>query len=84
MTYGEHFIGINDDDILGAYIFLMEMIPRWSKNMMSLITIGTLQILEKKMPPIKLIKKLVLYVLARQINQRNINNVLHLCIKPHK
>ena len=43
LTNGEEPIGV-DDDLPDAYLFNIEMVPRWSEDLIPLLTIGQLNI----------------------------------------
>ena len=43
LTNGEKPIGV-DDDLPDAYLFNIEMVPRWSEELIPLLTIGQLNI----------------------------------------
>ena len=41
IIYGEKSTGF-DDDLPDAYLFQLEMVPKWSENIVSLLTIGNI------------------------------------------
>ena len=43
LTSGEKPVGV-DDDLPDAYLFNIEMVPRWSEELIPLLTIGQLNI----------------------------------------
>ncbi|RYA43692.1 hypothetical protein [Enterobacter cloacae complex sp. GF14B] len=74
-----------DNDLLDAYLFSIEMIPRWSENIVSLMTI--MQV-DSQIPlpiTIDLIEQSTMYqLLARRLYKRNRDGILLLCINPEE
>ena len=70
-----------EDDLPDGYLFNIEMIPKWSKNYVPLLTIGQLNIplpIESKQALIRNATSFVM--LAGRMYNRGVNGVLHLCI----
>ena len=76
MVHGEKPTRI-DDDLLDAYLFKLEMVPKWLENIVSLLTIGNIH----NQPPQK-VEEIRLYaLLARRFYKSQQDKVLSLCIK---
>ena len=76
MIHGEKPTRI-DDDLPNAYLFKVEMIPKWSKSLMFLLTIGVLH-----NQPAWVVGQSQLYaLLVGQLYQDQRNKVLSLCIE---
>ena len=75
-----------DDDLLDAYLFNIEMIPKWSekwsKKFVPLLTIGQLDIPLAMKEKQTLVQCTALFVmLAGRMYHRGIDGVLQLCIE---
>ena len=77
MVHGEKLDGI-DDDLPDAYLFKLEMVPNWSKNIVSLLTIGNIH----NQPPQKVEETRLYSMLAGRLYKYKQDNVLSLCIEP--
>ena len=77
MIHGKKPMGI-DDDLPDAYLFNAEMVPKWSKNIVSLMSIGNIQ----KQPPQKVKQTRLYALLAGRLYKTQKNKILSLCIEP--
>ena len=71
-----------DDDLPDAYLFNIEMVPQWSKNLVSFLTLGRLKFsesLEGNLSHIKQIRDLIM--LAGRLYKRGTYGVLRMCIE---
>ena len=76
LTTGEDPIGV-PDDLLDAYLFNVDMIPEWSVNVVSLLTIGTLQISESMDANLAVVEKSKQFImLARRLYRKGSDGVL--------
>ncbi|MCO5592031.1 hypothetical protein L7F22_046025 [Adiantum nelumboides] len=80
LTHGEAPIGI-DDDLPDAYLFNIDMVPRWSEEVIPLLTIGSLY-LTKQPSIIGASRSLVM--LAGMLYKQGSNQILRLCIEVHE
>ena len=78
-----------DNDLLDVYLFNIEMVPKWSKDLVPLMTFGRIDI---PLPPLQEKRALIqvstsLTVIARIMYNLDQDNILRLCIetmeKPH-
>ena len=72
-----------DDDLPDAYLFNIEMIPKWSEQYVPLMTIGKFDIplpLREKQALIQEIASLKM--LARHLYKEGQDGILRLCIEP--
>ena len=82
LTSGEKAIGV-DDDLPDAYLFNVEMIPHWSKNLVPFLTIGKLHVsdsFERNLFHLEQTRNFVM--LAGRLYRRGPDGVLRLCIEP--
>lgn len=82
LTSGEKAIGV-DDDLPDAYLFNIKMVPHWSKDLVSFLTIGKIHLsnsLEGNLFHIEQTRNFVM--LAGRLYKRGSNGVLRLCIEP--
>ena len=77
MIHKEKPIGI-DNDLPNAYLFQMEMVPKWSENIVSLLTIGNIH----EQPPQRVEQMRLYALLARRLYKSQKDKVLSLCIEP--
>ena len=74
-----------EDDMPDAYLFNIEMIPKWSEYYVPLLTIGQLNIplpIKNKQALIQNTASFVM--LAGQMYNRGLDGVLQLCIEPRE
>ena len=77
MIHGEKPVGI-DNDLPNAYLFKLEMVPKWSENIVSLLTIGNIH---NQVP--QQIEQTRLYaLLVDRLYKSQRDKVLSLCIDP--
>ncbi|MCO5570660.1 hypothetical protein L7F22_024387 [Adiantum nelumboides] len=77
LMHGEAPTGI-DDDLPDAYLFNIDMVPRWSEEVIPLLTIGSLY-LTKQPSIIGASKSLVM--LAGRLYKQGTDQILRLCIE---
>ena len=77
MVHGKKPIGI-DEDLPGAYLFQVEMVPKWFEPLVSLLTIQTLH----NQPPHVVGKSRLYALLEGQLYHAQANWVLSQCIEP--
>ena len=78
---GEEPIGV-EDDLPDAYLFNIEMIPRWSEEIVSLLTIGQMDIpvpLKEKQAMVQ--KAAPFVMLAGRLYHRGMDGIMRLCIE---
>ncbi|MCO5557895.1 hypothetical protein L7F22_011467 [Adiantum nelumboides] len=80
LMHGEAPTGI-DDDLPDAYLFNIDMVPRWSEEVIPLLTIGSLY-LTKQPSIIGASKSLVM--LASRLYKQGTDQILRLCIEVHE
>ena len=73
MVDEEKPIGI-DDNLLDAYLFKLEVVPKWSKNIVSLLTNGNIH----NQPPQKVEETRLYALLARRLYKHQKDKVLSL------
>ncbi|MCO5564622.1 hypothetical protein L7F22_018287 [Adiantum nelumboides] len=78
--HGEAPTGI-DDDLPDAYLFNIDMVPRWSEEVIPLLTIGSLY-LTKQPSIIGASRSLVM--LAGKLYKQGSDQILRLCIEVHE
>ncbi|MCO5612594.1 hypothetical protein L7F22_066862 [Adiantum nelumboides] len=78
--HGEAPMGI-DDDLPDAYLFNIDMVPKWSEEVICLLTIGSLY-LTKQPSIIGASRSLIM--LARRLYKQGTNQILRLCIEVHE
>ena len=79
---GEAPVGI-DDDLPDAYLFNVEMIPRWSEDYIPLMTIGKFDIplpLQQKKEII--LETANLKMVSRHLYKQGQDGILRLCVEP--
>ena len=82
LTSGEAPKGI-EDDLPDAYLFNIEMIPKWSEKLVPLLTIGQLDIPLPIQEKYSLIQKAASFVmLAGRMYHLGRDGILRLCIEP--
>ena len=82
LTNGEKDIGV-DDDLHDAYLFNIEMVPQWSKDLVPFLTIGKLHLsnsFEGNLFHIEQTRDFVM--LADRPYKRGSDGVLRMCIEP--
>ncbi|MCO5558107.1 hypothetical protein L7F22_011684 [Adiantum nelumboides] len=80
LMHGEAPTGI-DDDLPDAYLFNIDMVPRWSEEVIPLLTIGSLY-LTKQPSIIGASRSLVM--LAGRLYKQGSDQILRLCIETHE
>ena len=60
---GEAPVGI-PDDLLDAYLFNVEMVPKWSKDIVSMLTIGSLYLYTSKEANLAFIEQYQIYAMV--------------------
>ncbi|MCO5552095.1 hypothetical protein L7F22_005605 [Adiantum nelumboides] len=80
LMHGEALIGI-DDDLPDAYLFNIYMVPRWSEEVIPLLTIGSLYL--TKQPSIIGVSR-SLVMLAERLYKQGSDQILRLCIEVHE
>ena len=84
LTSGEAPKGI-EDDLPDAYLFNIEMIPKWSENFVPLLTIGQLDIPLPIQEKQSLIQNAASFVmLAGRMYHLGWDGILRLCIEPQE
>ena len=82
LTHGEPPIGV-DDDLLDAYLFNIEMVPRWSEQWIPLLSIAQIEI-PKTIPEHK--ERIFLggkfKLLVGRLYHEGNDKILRLCIEP--
>ena len=72
-----------EDDLPNAYLFNIEMIPRWSEDIIPLLTIGQMDILVPLREKQTLIQKKAPFVmLVERMYHTGQDGILRLCIEP--
>ena len=78
---GEAPIGVNDD-LLDADLFNVDMIPKWSKNLVPLLTIGNLKLNDSMDRNISFVEKSKEYsMIARRLYKLGKDGILKLCVE---
>ena len=77
MIHGEKPTRI-DNHLPNAYLFKLEMVPKWSKNIVSLLTFGNIH----DQPPQKVEETRLYALLVGRLYKSHKNKVLSLCIEP--
>ena len=67
-----------NDDLPDAYLFQLEMVPKWSENIVSLLTIGNIQ----DQPPLQVEQTRLYALLVGRLYKSQKDKVLSLCIEP--
>ena len=67
-----------DNDLPNAYLFKLETVPKWSENIVSLLTVGNIH----DQPPQKVEETTLYALLAGRLYKSHKNKVLSLCIEP--
>ena len=84
LTNGESPIGV-DDDLPDAYLFNIEMIPKWSEPMIPLLTYGTTSPEKSIENTAQLITQSSSYqLISGRLYKRGNEGILRLCIEPHE
>ncbi|MCO5558197.1 hypothetical protein L7F22_011776 [Adiantum nelumboides] len=80
LMHGEAPTGI-DDDLPDAYLFNIDMVPRWSEKVIPLLTIGSLY-LTKQPSIIEASRSLVM--LSGRLYKQGTDQIFRLCIEVHE
>ena len=84
LTNGEKAIGV-DDDLPDAYLFNIEMVLQWSKDLVPFFTIGKLHLsnsLEGNLFHVEKTREFVM--LAGRLYKCEFDGILRMCIEPTK
>ncbi|MCO5604555.1 hypothetical protein L7F22_058722 [Adiantum nelumboides] len=74
-----------EDDLPDAYLFSIEMIPRWSKSIVSLMTIAQMDSrIPLSLTPGLIGQSAMYQLLAGRLYKRNQDGILFLCINPEE
>ena len=74
-----------EDDLRDAYLFNIKMVPRWSEDLIPLLTIGQLNIPKPLQERQIMVQKSSPFVmLAGQMYNKGQDGVLRLCIEPEE
>ncbi|MCO5560567.1 hypothetical protein L7F22_014182 [Adiantum nelumboides] len=80
LTNGELPIGVQDD-LPDAYLFNVEMVPKWSKDVVPFLTMGTLRLSDSMEANLaSVVNTQCFSILAGRLYHKGRDNILHLCI----